>query len=359
MSDDEPSVPPVDGGGLGHPGHFSGQGYLVDVAAGPGGRLVAVGYAFPGWRATAWVSLDGERWARHDLDAGDGSFALSVAGDESRFVAVGSVGSSPAAWRSTDGETWQRAPDGPELSEDSEVRMATAAAVADRGFVAGGWAGPLGGPVSARFWASADGLAWRRVADDPGDAGNRVLSIASGPAGLVAVGSKGPAGDVTGSVAWTSPDGAAWSRAEEDAVLSSAGFAAVASADGGFVAVGSGLEERAAMSWVSPDGSVWKPSPAQATLDNHKLKIRMTDVVADDHRLVSVGNYLLGTQYGSATSWTSGDGLAWTRAPESPPLNQGEMLAVARSASGYVAVGTFGAPDNYVPTVWLGDAPDR
>ncbi len=358
MSDEEPSVPPVAGGGLGHPGHFSGQGYLVDVAAGPGGRLVAVGYAFPGWRATAWVSLDGERWARHDLDAGDGSFALSVASDESRFVAVGSVGSSPAAWHSADGENWQRAPDSPELSEDAEVRMA-AVAVADRGFVAGGWAGPLGGPVSARFWTSADGLAWRRIADDPGAAGNRVLSIASGPAGLVAVGSTGSEGDVTASVAWTSPDGAAWIRAEDDAVLSGAGFAAVASADGGFVAVGSDLEQRLAMSWVSPDGREWQPSPAQTTLDNNGLRIRMTDVVADDHRWVAVGNYLFGTQYGNATSWTSDDGLAWTRAPESPALNQGEMLAVARRSSGYVAVGTFGAPDNYVPTVWLSDTPGR
>ena len=329
MSDEEPSVPPVEGGGLGHPGHFSGQGYLVDVAAGPGGRLVAVGYAFPGWHATAWVSDDGERWVRHDLGAGDDSFALSVATDGSRFVAVGSVGSSAAAWLSTDGETWRRAPDGPELGDDAEVRMSTVAA-GPRGFVAGGWTGPLPGPVAARFWTSADGLAWRRVADDAGAAGSRVLSIASGPTGLVAVGSKGSEGDVTGSVAWTSPDGAAWSLAEDDAVLSTAGFAAVAPADEGFVAVGSDLEQRAAMSWISPDGREWQPSPAQASLDNHGLKIRMTDVVADERGLVAVGNYLFGTQYGNATSWTSDDGLAWTRAPESPALNQGEMLAVTR-----------------------------
>ena len=215
-------------------------------------------------------------------------------------------------------------------------------------------------PCRARFWTSADGLAWRRVAEDPGAAGNRVLSIASGRAGLVAVGSKGSEGDVTGSVAWTSPDGTAWSRVEDDAVLSGAGFAAVASADGGFVAVGSDLEQRVAMSWVSPDGREWQPAPAQATLDNHGLKIRMTDVVVDDHRFVAVGNYLFGTQYGNATSWTSDDGLAWTRAPGSPALNQGEMLAVAAKVQADSSRwARFGAPDNYVPTVWLSDTPGR
>ena len=81
MSAEAPSIPPVTGGGLGHPGHFTGQGHLVDVVAGPGGRLVAVGYAFPGWLASAWTSDDGTHWVHHDLGAGEETFLLAVATD--------------------------------------------------------------------------------------------------------------------------------------------------------------------------------------------------------------------------------------------------------------------------------------
>jgi hypothetical protein len=33
------------------------------------------------------------------------------------------------------------------------------------------------------------------------------------------------------------------------------------------------------------------------------------------------------------------------------------MLAVTRGGPGLVATGSFGAPDNYIPTIWLGEAP--
>jgi hypothetical protein len=52
MSADPPSVPPVAShGGLGHPGHFSGQGDPFDVAR-IDGRLVAPGYTFPEFHAS-------------------------------------------------------------------------------------------------------------------------------------------------------------------------------------------------------------------------------------------------------------------------------------------------------------------
>lgn len=355
MSAAEPSIPAVGpGGGLGHPGHFPGQGYLVDVTDGPAG-LVAAGYAFPGWHATAWTSSDGNRWVRHVVDERDDTFALAIAATASEYVAVGRAGGDPAAWTSPDGMTWRRAArDLPETG--LETRLTTVAA-GDGGIVAGGWAASPTAPTSSRLWWSADGAAWAVALMGSGDVATgeelRVTSIAAGPAGWVAVGTVGPEWDPAGSIAWTSPDGRSWTRAPDAAALHSGRMASVTATPSGWLAVGSDLDDRQGVSWVSTDGLDWTVSAPQAALDNHGLKIRMTDAVARDGRLVAVGNYLFGTQYGNATSWTSGDGLTWTRAPRATPLNQGEMLALTPGGPGYVAVGTFGAPDDYVPTVWL------
>jgi hypothetical protein len=67
---------------------------------------------------------------------------------------------------------------------------------------------------------------------------------------------------------------------------------------------------------------------------------------------VAVGNYV-GVQYGTATSWVSTDGHSWRRAGNDAALGQGEMLAITRGGPGLVAVGSVGAPDNYIPTIWL------
>jgi hypothetical protein len=83
----------------------------------------------------------------------------------------------------------------------------------------------------------------------------------------------------------------------------------------------------------------------------------MTDVVATQGGLVAVGNRV-GLQYGTAASWlATDDWRTWRRSVNDPVLGQGEMLAVAPGGPGLVAVGSFGAPDNYVPTIWLSDEP--
>jgi len=69
--------------------------------------------------------------------------------------------------------------------------------------------------------------------------------------------------------------------------------------------------------------------------------------------LVAVGHFLFGQQFGQGTAWTSPDGRTWTRAEDLAAMGQGEPAAVIADGSGYVAVGTVGAPDNYIPTVWL------
>ena len=87
-------------------------------------------------------------------------------------------------------------------------------------------------------------------------------------------------------------------------------------------------------------------------------KIRMTDVtVVPGGGFVAVGNYV-GVQFGTAAAWTSADGLSWRRAPRYPALEQGEMLSVAAGPDELLAVGSFGAPDNYIPTIWRSPLPN-
>ena len=78
----------------------------------------------------------------------------------------------------------------------------------------------------------------------------------------------------------------------------------------------------------------------------------MTDVTAIGNTVVAVGEYQ-GLQRGTAISWISTDGLHWTEARSAPVQEQGEFYAVTPGGPGAIAVGSFGAPDSYVPTIWL------
>jgi hypothetical protein len=109
------------------------------------------------------------------------------------------------------------------------------------------------------------------------------------------------------------------------------------------------------MVWLSSDGTRWDPAPAQDALTYHDLGITMVDVTTNPAgQLVAVGHFLFGTQYGQGTAWTSDTaGIAWTRMPDEAAFGQGEPQTVIADGPGYVAAGTVGAPDNYIPTVWL------
>jgi len=344
-------------GTAGHPGHFAGQAIVDDVAR-VGNRLVAVGYdgMRGAWTALAWTSDDADHWDLATIDPSAGSFAVSVAaapGAAGRIVAGGRSGGSPVAWASTDGRTWSRRTI-PTLSNGAEWERIVTVLATDAGFLAGGSAGPELGDRRARFWRSADGFAWSAVPDDPAFDGAEVVSIVARDGGFVALGRLGTGQRGTGSIAWVSADGGNWQRIDSPALASGLAVALTAAPDGSLVAVGSDLDEREALAWRSADGSSWELAPAEESRLYHGAKIRMTDVVSLGSRgLLAVGNYV-GMQYGTATSWLSSDGRAWRRAPGYPALEQGEMLAVTVGPDGLIAVGSFGAPDNYIPTVWRG-----
>jgi hypothetical protein len=357
-----PSVPPVGaGGGLGHPGHFASQGNPYDVAA-VGDRLVAVGYTFPDFVPVTWTASqpDRHRWTLAGLPttATDGAFALSIAAGAvagptaGRVAVVGHAGNDATAWTSSDGVTWEPATGGDAFVEGPATGMTTVVAGPD-GFLAGGFAGALNQPGVPRFWGSPDGRAWSRLSSDGAGPTGRVASIAAGPGGFVAVGTVGPVGHPTTSAVWTSADGVRWQRIPDSPVLGKGAMASVAAGGPGYVAVGSAMDSAAALVWLSEDGRTWQLAPAQDSLTYHGLGITMADVIAGPGQLLAVGHFLFGQQFGQGTAWTSPDGRTWTRMPDQASLGQGEPQAVIADGAGYVATGTVGAPDNYIPTVWL------
>jgi hypothetical protein len=346
----------------GHPGHFPGQAIVDDVVE-IGGRLVAVGYVGVrgSWTAIAWTSDDGDRWDLASIDGTAGSFAVSlIAGRDpaGRVLAAGRSGGAPAVWDSPDGRAWTPR-SVPTLGGASTWERIVTLAQGETGFIAGGSAGPELGDRVARFWRSDDGISWNTVPDDPGFVGAEVVAIASrGSGGYVALGRLGTGQRGSGSIGWTSADGVRWQRVGGPALASGLVAALAVAPDGSLVAVGSDLDERKALVWSSPDGTEWDLAPGEDSRLYNGDKIRMTDVTAlPDGSFIAVGNYV-GVQYGTATSWTSDDGVAWRRAPGYPTLEQGEMLGIAAGRSELIAVGSFGAPDNYIPTIWLSARPD-
>jgi hypothetical protein len=344
-------------GTAGHPGHFPGQAIVADVTATPDG-FVAVGYVgVEGrWTALAWVSADALRWSLAPIDTTTGSFAEAVVAGPSGLVAVGRAGPDPVAWTSPDGRTWTRR-SVPTLGGGADWERMTAVVRTGDGFLAGGSVGPELGGRRARLWRSPDGATWTPVPDDPSFAGSEVSALLSDATGTIALGRTGTGQRWTGSVAWSSPDGLHWRAADPGGTLRGGLAVSITTApDGSVVAVGSDLDEREAVAWRSTDRSTWVRAPTEASRLHSGEKIRMTDVVTLGDELVAVGNYV-GVQFGTGTSWTSRDGLSWTMGPDQPALGQVEFEAVIAGGPGLVAVGSFGAPDNYIPRVLLSPGP--
>jgi hypothetical protein len=341
----------------GHPLHFPGQAMMADLAVLPSGRLASVGYVFPGWHPTAWISDDaGSTWALRPIADTEFTFPVAMAvGRDGGVVAVGRSGSVPLSWTSADGTTWE--PHRVATLGDGSVaeRMTAVVAMPEGGFIAGGSVGPELLERHALFWRSADGVVWEPAPDNAATfADAEVRAIIPFDDGYVATGVTGSVQEITGSVAWTSRDGAAWTRIDDPALQAGRAVALVNAPFGGLVAVGSDRTEDEALAWRSADGRSWTLAPSEESRQYHG-KIRMTDVTAVGDELIAVGN-TVGLQRGVASAWVSGDGLHWEKARDAPIQQQVELYAVVPAGSGVVSVGSFGAPDDYIPTVLLSPA---
>jgi len=228
----------------------------------------------------------------------------------------------------------------------------TTVVASERGYLAGGSVGPELFDRHARFWTSVDGIDWQSVPDDPVAFANaEVRSITTFGDGFVAVGVVGTAQEPSGAVAWTSADGLTWTRVDDPSFADGIAVAVVAAPFGGLVAVGSDLDRREAVAWTSPDGRRWTRAPGEASREYAGF-VWMTDVVAIGDTIIAIGDYQ-GLQRGTATAWVSRDGVHWDRARSAPVQEQGEFYAITPGGPGAIVVGSFGAPDSYVPTVWL------
>jgi hypothetical protein len=346
---------PTGPGTAGHPGHFPGQSIISDVAV-AADRLIAVGYTAIGgiWTADAWSSEDGVHWTASPIDARPGSFAVAITvARDGTFVAVGRSGTDASAWTSTDGARWRLATVGrlDEGARAGEPERMTVVRATPEGLLAGGSAGPELGGRRARFWESGDGARWVPIPDSDGFEGAEVVDLADDGRGLVALGSLGVGGRPAGSIAWVSSDGASWDRIDDPALATGIAVAVIQRGSE-LVAVGSDVDEREAVAWTSTDGLAWTRAPAEPSRLHFGEKVRMTDVVATAAGLVGVGNFV-GVQYGQGTSWLSADARTWTAAPLQPALGQGEPEAVVTWGDRLLIVGSRGAPDNYIPSVWI------
>lgn len=326
---------------------------IADVVGLPTGGFAAVGYVPNDWLPAAWTSADGLTWSLHAMGATDFTFPVALAvGADGSVVAVGRSGRKPVAWTSTDGVTWQRH-EVPVLGTADVAERMTAVVAGAAGFVAGGSVGPELFDRHARFWRSADGVGWQPVPDAPATFANaEVRAITRSGDGFVAVGVVGPAQEPSGAVAWTSPDGLHWTRVDDPAMVGGIAVAVAPAPFGGLVAVGSDLDRRNAVAWTSPDGVRWVRAADETSRMHSGGYAWMTDVTAIGDDIIAVGEYQ-GLQRGTATSWVSRDGLHWVEARPAPVQEQGEFYAITPGGPGAIVVGSFGAPDSYVPTIWL------
>ena len=330
-----------------------GQAMIADVAPLPRGGFVAVGYIPPDWTPAAWTSPDGLTWSLHFLGTAPFTFAVSVAAAaDGAIVAVGRAGKDPVSWTSRDGVTWTQHAVATLGASGIAERM-TSVVAGPHGFVAGGSLGPELFERHARFWTSPDGATWRPVADDDAAFANaEVRAITRFGEGFVAVGVVGTAQQPTSAVAWTSPDGTTWTRIDDPGFADGVAVSVAGAPGGGLVAVGSDVARHEATAWVSPDGRRWTRAPNEPSREHSGGYAWMTDVVGIGDEILAVGEYQ-GLQRGTAISWVSRDGLAWEQARSAPNQEQGEFYAVTPGGPGAIVVGSFGAPDAYVPTIWL------
>jgi hypothetical protein len=264
---------------------------MRDVAIGPDGRLIAVGYrggssAGDGstQRAQVWTSSDGgASWAEiPDQEGFVGSSMNAVAvSDYGAWVAVGASATEQRGltWTSADGATWTRALDLDTFAE-AELLDVTAGAPGGPAFIAVGGSPVIQGTV----WMSEDGIDWTQTAGgaalDPAFNNSSIQAVTTGGPGYVAAGYTIEIASFDAAF-WTSADGLTWIPASDPEGADEQPIQGLAPMpDGGLVAVGFGLLERGSV-WSSIDGTDWAevPDSTAANFDGADLR----GVVAAPH----------------------------------------------------------------------------
>ncbi|TAL05933.1 MAG: hypothetical protein EPO00_12045 [Chloroflexota bacterium] len=165
--------------------------------------------------------------------------------------------------------------------------------------------------VEGAVIASTDGRTWQ---EQPRIDDGVLGQLAVGPRGVLGIGSRNAEGVVA---IWKSADGVSWTSATDDISLHGR--------DGTFLTM-TGIAGRGG-GWLAVGGESLSCTPGAC-------------------RLVR------------AVSWTSPDGLTWSRGEDSAAMQRAHMNDVVRTVSGYIAIGSAAADparaDSAIrPAVWM------
>ena len=308
-----------------------------------------------------WTSSDGRSWSMSDrIPTFEHASLTGLVTDGKRLMAIGSYpsptgrdpeASLPAAWVSSDGRTWVRAP-GPAPSY---------VAVGPHGFIGAVVTQDVSRSVtSAQFVTSTDGLTWTNAS---GIFQADLRGLAAAPDGTaMAVGAvpgvpRTDKSTTTDMVIWRSADGSSWTGPET--IAHDALPVAVTSDGHGFLAVVhlSALLARGSISDVS---RVWRfvggdrPQATTIPLGDEEW---LTAVFVVGDTLLAVGDTLVA---GSANAmvWVSTDaGATWGRVADQPAFGgiNNELAATVQTPSGLLTVGRRwdSASFHPLPEVWL------
>ncbi len=175
----------------------------------------------------------------------------------------------------------------------------------------------------------------------------QLFGVGGSTGGLIAVGVQQPPAQ---AIALSSTDGTHWIPLP--GFSGATGTSAVAEASNGVRTVIVGLDHSGATAWAS-DGGAWTQAPTQADLIVPYAAGAMTTVTAFDDGFIA-GGYRDDPLHASASAavWRSSDGLTWHADGGSGTFGGGRIWGIAAKAGTVVAVGTSGDP-NYGPAaIW-------
>ena len=157
-----------------------------------------------------------------------------------------------------------------------------------------------------------------------------------------------------------STDGRTWQPQQriEDGLLGQ-----VVAGPQGVLGIGSRNAEGVVAIWRSADGITWTSAPDDVSLHGGGPFLTMAAIVDPDGGWLAVGGEALNCIPGAcrlvrAVTWTSPDGLAWTRGVDSAAMQHAEMWGVVHTPSDYLAVGDAAADPSQTdsairPAVWI------
>lgn len=325
--------------------------------------------------AAVWISEDARTWELLESPTFERATMVTAATDGERIIVAGialgprgplgfSSEGTPTVWMSMDGRQWDIAASGSPLPEFVE-------------WTPNGWVGVRNTRIEGRgglivdggpqFLASENGEVWSPI-NEPGELGpGRVEDLAVDDSGtVVAVGyhevvtTEGLL-ESSRPLAWRTTDGRTWESApDQDAfVFDGPGglyMQTVAATSDGWMALGRADDMLDGVgSWTSRDGLTWSRLPelsVPAGVTPAAEYVTVGQLLWTDPGLVATGT--VAGEGGSANAvWISADGATWERVPDQPTLEGGISALIADGELVVAAGGRNPSTDNYLPVVYL------